>query len=295
MQKCTRFVVLAFLARPLIARSEKRDFAVQANLIEDSTRKATAKGGTFLPVNVSETVSVSFIKLGDDPWRMGILQKMRVNAPLDRLVHAIDDTDGYVGIFDDLKKSERRDIKSPDDYVLFTETEIPLPFVPNDKTSMHYRIERKTNSVLYRFDLTEGNHLLSYNGVALAASDGAQSSVYWELDLYEPGFGMSRALPVKKFWIQNAESSVQSDWALKEKAEKPNSKPEEILADSKKRAEALDDTLAKAYEGSTSFESLLAQAIPATPNTNANAKNPLSPASSMASPKHNGPKSDPNP
>jgi hypothetical protein len=249
---------------------------------------------TSFPVGASETVSISFVKLGNDPWQLGMLQKIRVNAPLERLTAALDDVPGYVGIFDDLEKSEKRSVVSPDDYVVFTETSIPLPFVPNDKTSMRYRIEHLPRAVGYRFALTEGNHLRSYDGYALASADGPRSSVYWELDFIEPAFGISRGLPVKKFWVQNAEGSAQSDWALKLKAEGFGDS-QSILAESKKRASELEESLGAAYEAATPFEALLAQTIPTSPSANASAKKPTAPPHSTAKPKANGPKSDPSP
>jgi hypothetical protein len=249
---------------------------------------------TSFPVAASETVSISFVKLGSDPWQLGMLQKIRVNAPLERLTAALDDVPGYVGIFDDLEKAEKRSVNSPNDYVVFTETSIPLPFVPNDKTAMRYRVTHFPSAVGYRFSLTEGNHLRAYDGFALASADGLRSSVYWELDLLEPSFGISRGLPVKKFWGQNALGSAQSDWALKLKAEAfGDSKA--ILKESKKRASLLEDSLDAAYDAAVPFDALLAQAIPASPSASASAKKPTAPPHSTAKPKANGPKSEPKP
>jgi hypothetical protein len=270
------------------------DFSSLAENISVSALKAAHYGGTFFPVAPSEAVSVMFVKLGNDPWQIGMLQKMRVNAPLKQLLAVLDDVPGYVGIFDDLVKAEKREIKSADDYLLFTETSIPLPFVPNDKTSMRYRVEHYPAATSFRFGLTEGNHLRAFEGFALAVADGPLSSVYWEFDLIEPAFGFSRSLPVKKFWVQNAEGSAQSDWALKLKAE-GGKKSAEILAESKRRSEILVDSFAAAYDAPVSFETLLAQATPANPSSKASAKKPLAPPASTAKPNASGPKSEPKP
>lgn len=270
------------------------DFSPAVERVSGPAREAARHGSTFFPVGPNETVSVVFVTLGTDPWQLAMLQKMRVNAPLPKLLAALDDIPGYVGIFDDLVKSERRDSKNTDDYVLFTETSIPLPLVPNDQTSMRYHVEHFPRATSYRFGLTEGNHLRAYEGFGLAAADGANASVYWELDLLEPAFGLSRGLPVKKFWVQNAQGSAQSDWALKLKAE-GFGKPEAILKESDARSEAIAGSLAAAYDAAVPFDTLLAQATPASPSTSASTKKPVVPAPSTAKPKARGPKSEPKP
>ena len=61
--------------------------------------EAAAQGKSLLPIESGENVSVSFVKPGSDPWRFGILQKLRVKTPLARLLKVIDDTKAYVGLF----------------------------------------------------------------------------------------------------------------------------------------------------------------------------------------------------
>jgi hypothetical protein len=284
---------LFLLALPCCAHAA--DFSSEATKVSELAEAAAKQGRPLFPVDKTETVSVSFVKIGTDPWRMGLLQKVRVNAPFENLVRVIDDTAAYVGLFQDLKESSKRDVAGPDDYTLFTETSIPVPFVPNDRTSMRYHVSHGTGFALYRFHLVEGNHLNAYDGVALAAADGERQSVYWELDLLEPSFGMARALPVKKFWVQNAVSSAQSDWAYKLRAENATVKSQAILDDSVKRSEALEVKIGAAYDAAAAFADLLAQATPTSPSTNASAKKPRAPAPSTAKPKASGPKSEPKP
>ncbi len=291
MHANTRIKVLLGVAALATAATARADFAASSATIAEKAKRAAEAGASLFPITEKESVSVSFVKLGDDPWRLGLLQKAHVNAPVEKLVRAVDDTDAYVGIFQDLVKSARRDAAGRDDYTLYTETSIPVPFVANDKTSMRYHIERGKNYVLYHFHLVEGNHLTAYDGVALAIGDGTSGSLYWEIDFIEPGYGMNRALKPRKFWVQNAIGGAQSDWALKLKAE---GSPD-ILTQSEKKANALEDRIAAAYDAPVPLETLLAQAIPTSPSANASAKKPRSPAPSTAKPKQSGPKSEPKP
>lgn len=289
MRKLTRakdFFLFITLLTPAYARADFSAFT--AKLAE------RARAASLLPLTAGEEVSVSFVRVDADPWHMGIVQRFRVNAPLAKLLAALDDVPGYVGIFTDLKRAELRD-QSGEEFTLFTETAIPLPFVPNDRTSVRYRTWRAEGHVLYQFQLKEGNHLNAYEGVALAAADGPHHSVYWEIDLIEPGFGASRALPAKKLWVQNALGSAQSDWALKLKAEGALGKAADILGESEKRAEKMEDAVASAFAHPASFEDLLAQYKPASPSASASPKKPFSANPSTAKPKHKGPKSEPKP
>ena len=267
----------------------------EVDQLHSLARKAGDHGNLVFPEISENSVSIQFVKVGENPWHFGILQKFRVKAPLQRLVQALDDTDSYVGIIQDLIKIEKRAVRSQNDFILFTETEIPVPFVSNDKTSMHYLVERKEKFSIYRFRLAEGNHLHQYEGLAIAAAEGSNASTYWELDVYEPGFGLNRALPVKKFWIQNAVSSAQACWAFKLKAEGFSSQPFAILEESKKRAASLEESLGKSQQTPLAFKDLPAQIRPISPSSSEREKNPTSPAFSTAIPKQTGPSKEPSP
>ncbi len=263
-----------------------------ANQVEKLAR-ARLPDALFLPA-AAEDITVTFIHLSDDPWKYALLQVMRVQAPLKCLQTVVDDVKGYVGIFDNLLTSERREAKNANDYVLFTESEIPIPLVANDKTSVHYQVSSGPQWSLYRFSLVAGNHLKQFEGVAGAVALTAQSSLYWEIDALEPAFGISRMLPPKKFWLQNGLANLQSDWALKLKAEGAQS-PGEILAESKKKADAGEAGINKNYEAALTLEALLAQTKPSIPNKAANPNRPSGPPASTNKPKHSGPNKEPKP
>jgi hypothetical protein len=240
-------------------------------------------------------LSVYFVKLSDNPWQLAIAQVVEVNAPLEQLVAALEDVPGYVGIFKDLVKAERLNISGADEFSLLTETSIPIPLISNDKTRMRYRVKRGPGKVIYRFSLEEGNNLKQFEGLAGAVARERGRSAYWEIDLLEPGFGAARMLPSGKFWKESASASVQSDWALKLKAEKPSSPAASILEESEKFADAQDKLVAAAYDTALTWDAFLAITRPAAPSKAASPKSPGGPEASTAKPKHKGPSKEPKP
>ena len=246
-------------------------------------------------VNNGKPLQIRFVRLSDNPWQMGIVQVVEVDAPVEKLIATLDQVERYGEIFKDVRKSERRRATSADEYSLYTETYIPVPLVSNDKTTMRYKLKREKTRVLYRFSLEESNNLRRFEGLAGAEKRDANRSVYWEIDLMEPGFGATRVIPAKKFWKESGLGSAQSDWAVKLRSEQPARAGAEILAESEKYADAQEEEVSKAFAAAQSWEDFLASIQPPAPSKEANPKSPSGPAPSTAKPKATGPKSDPKP
>jgi hypothetical protein len=243
-----------------------------------------------------EPMSLSFVQLdAANPWRYGILQIMEVNASMERVVAVVDDVNSYSEIFRGITQVEIKEAKSRDDFILFTEVAIPLPFVANDRTNVHYRVERKKDFVKYRYSLVSGNHLEAFEGITVIWPVDAGHSIYWELDFIEPGYGSSRALPATNFWRQNALGNVQSDWAIKLRAEMPKESKENVRKASEEFAEKFFDQVIAAFSSPLSHADLLAMITPTKPTTAAEKKSPSGPKSSTAKPKQSGPKREPKP
>jgi hypothetical protein len=296
LKESMRLYLFILLLLSLLPAHSRADHSVTLSRIEALVDEAWKQGRPAFPLADAKGPALSFVKLSPaDPWQVGILQVVPVDAPFEKLVATLDDTAGYVGLFQDLKISERRNEKGPDDFVLFTETSIPIPFVANDRTSAHYTVTRAKNRVKYRFTLVEGNHLKTFTGlIGLEAREGGKS-VYWEFDLIEPSYGAGRILPPKKFWKESALSSAQSDWAIKLRTEQPGLAKEKILEESGKLADSKEDEIAEAYKRAPDLAGFLASMSPPAPSSVASPKSPSGPAPSTARPKASGPKSEPKP
>jgi hypothetical protein len=286
-------VILVFLLCASNQVWASADLKAPAEQVHALAIKSLKEGKSLF--RTEKDFSVSYVKMGEDPWKMGLLQVVKVSAPLEALLAVIDNVPGYVGLFNDLKVSEVREKKSADDYEMFSETSIPFPFVPNDQTTTHYLVTRAKNGAEYRYSLVKGNHLKQFEGVAAAIAIDAKHSLYWEFDWMETEYGASRIVPAKKFWTENGISSLQSDWALKLKAENNSMPSTEALAESDKFAGDQEAQIASAYAAALPFPEFLEKYIPKSPSKTAPEKSPMGPVHSTANPKQSGPKREPKP
>ena len=115
----------------------------------------------------TETQKIMFVKLdAEDAWTMGVLRIMRIGATSERMISVLDDVPGYVGLFKDLLEAKKTPLPSNHEFVVYTETRIPLPLVANDRTSVRYRSQLEFGHRVSSFSLVESNHLAGLEGAS---------------------------------------------------------------------------------------------------------------------------------
>ena len=218
----------------------------------------------FLPES-SNLPKIIFVRLDpEDPWSLGIVRVMRVKASGKLFQAVLDDIPAYVGLFKDLNVATRTPASVGGGFVLFTETEIPLPFVANDRTSVRYGTRKSGEYTLSDFSLVESNHLKSFEGAALMAPVGKGEVVYWKVTFIKVDYGAARVLPPKMFWVKNALGGLQADWALKLRAEETSLAPENALKQSEAFSHTQEDAVSAAFDNANSFDDFLKNLTPVT-------------------------------
>ncbi|MGZ3655416.1 MAG: hypothetical protein ACXVCS_07660 [Bdellovibrionota bacterium] len=129
-------LVAAFLSREAKAETGKEAAARVLAALRETSRLPPAE----IPAATGEA-KISFVQLDPtDPWSLGVLRVMRVHVPPKKLIPVVDDVPAYVGLFKDLLAAKRTP-PAGKEFVLFTETRIPLPLVANDRTSVRYHCQ----------------------------------------------------------------------------------------------------------------------------------------------------------
>ncbi len=188
----------------------------------------------------SESFKLQAIQSEADPLIIGAAQFQTIDASLERVTQVLDQFEDYPRIFDGLKKAEVRERKvlaSGDLMRLFFEQSVPVPFVPNDVSEMIYEVNKKIKGrTTYRYQLHEGNHLVSSDGLVVLESISPTKTQYFEIDFFNAEWGFAKAMGAKKIWENSLKGLLQSDLAFKLKAEDPKKPLEEVLSESKKLA-----------------------------------------------------------
>jgi len=237
------FLLSVFLSPQANAESGEEAAARVLAILQNTSHLPPAE----VPASPGEA-KISFVQLDPaDSWSLGVLRVMRVRVPPHKMISVIDDIPAYVGLFKDLLVAKRTPAAGHE-FVLFTETHIPLPLVANDRTSVRYHCQITNARRLTSFELVEGNHLGGLDGASLLLPLKDGESVYLQLSFVHVAYGMARALPVKMFWAENAMGSLQADWALKLRAEQPAHAAEEILEESEGFSRAQFDRIKAAFE-----------------------------------------------
>ncbi|MGZ3696134.1 MAG: hypothetical protein ACXWQO_18985 [Bdellovibrionota bacterium] len=219
---------------------------------------AEAAEGTKLQT-IPDSSLVRFVKLrNDNEWLCGFAQFVRFKANVKKLTAVMADINSYQAVLKGLIEAKVTKSSGPDDFTLYTETDIPVPLVANDKTSVHYHLSHVAKNTLYRYSLESGNHLKEFEGAAAAIALSSSESLYIEVDFLQAGNGASRILPAARFCRENVLGNIQSDLAFKIKAEKPGTASEIILAESEAASEKMNSELVELQKNPLSLAELLA-------------------------------------
>lgn len=150
---------------------------------------------------------------------IGVEQKLKINAPLAAVTKVIDDIDHYADIFpgySDIHVISREG----DRLTSYWEQTVPIPFVPNVKYEMLYRLETiGSDQKLYRYQLKKSEKLLKSDGFVLVRADGEKSTLFYEIDFFDAKWGSAKIFGKRKLWSNVLEDMAASDYGIKLRAE----------------------------------------------------------------------------
>ena len=155
----------------------------------------------------------------DAPNAVGVVQQLRIAAPLEKVLAVLDDFAGYRDLFPDVKKVESR--PGPESGVIdVTWTEAaPVFFMANPVHEIRYRVESQDKRKIYRTGLIKSRHLKYSEGLIVVAAIDEKSTLYTEIDFLEADSSFLKILAPDLVWNKMVRPLAQSDLALKFKAE----------------------------------------------------------------------------
>lgn len=157
---------------------------------------------------------------GDD-YYVGVEQRMEIGAGLRSVATIMDDMNHYKDLFpgfEDIHISGREG----GSIFTFWEMRIPIPFVPNIKYEMIYKVGSPSDSQrLYLYQLRAPGKLTASDGFVVLSGDGANNTHYIEYDFVNAHWGAAKIFGARKLWKTSVEDIVLADVAIKLKAENP--------------------------------------------------------------------------
>lgn len=167
------------------------------------------------------------IRLPDQPTYIGVEKQFVINAPMSRVVELIENFEDYVNLFEDLKTSKILS-KDGNKVTTYFERYSPVFFVPNIKYRQVYIIDRSTpNRVVFRYQLIEGNSVSHSDGIVVVEGEGDKTRLTG-FDFYDANWGLVGALANGKIWKESVVGAFKGDLALKNRAEHPDWKLDQI-------------------------------------------------------------------
>ena len=172
-----------------------------------------------------------------DDYYIIVSQTQIIHAPIADVAKIVRDFDHYKDWNDGMAVSTG--IATTNDRWIFTnETEVPVPFVPNVKTSMHYEITESATKSQFRYQLKESSSLKVYDGFIVLEAINPKTTKFIEFDALNADWGPLKVLGLEGIWKQSIEPMYQSDMALRLMTESPRLTATEAVKKSKKMSDS---------------------------------------------------------
>lgn len=175
-------------------------------------------------------------KVSGDDFFIAVKQSLIIRSSIEQAENILDDFSGYHKIFEDLI---RVDILEKDKNKTLTlwEQHIPTPFAANDITELYYITKKMDKTKVYRYQLKKSTTTKTNDGFIAVENNGEKETIYTEYDFIDGDWGVLRLRGAEKIWKLILLGILQSDFAVKLKAENPEWKDDKILKESRRLAE----------------------------------------------------------
>lgn len=173
----------------------------------------------------------------EDDIHIGIIKRMWVNAPLNRLAEVVENLSDYYSIFPSLIEVK---VTRVDGNLVETKWEhrAPLFFLPNAAYEQTYIIDKSNpKRFVYRYQLIRANVIEHVDGVFVLEAVDDQHSMLSGYDFFMPAMGPLKIFGSGKVWKDGTEGSFKGDISIKLKAEHPDWNAERV----RKESEAMLD------------------------------------------------------
>ncbi|MBC7693530.1 MAG: hypothetical protein H7222_17320 [Methylotenera sp.] len=172
---------------------------------------------------------------------IGLIQVQKIHAPLAKVFSTVEKYSEYTELFSDLLRSEVKE-RQGDRWIVASEQHIAVPFVPNERNEVNFTLSSRTapERKIYRYQLIRSNHQKSNDGILVLEALSPNETLFTEIDFWDANYGIAKSLGVNRIWKDSMQGILQSDLALRIKAENPEWKNERVKKVSEEFSEKFD-------------------------------------------------------
>jgi len=208
------------------------------------------------PFSLSSELNMTCLSTKENPFFIGFAHQITIQSTLENVAKVFENFDAYPEIFDTLKDtkliSTSEDADKTKHLFVHFESVIPLPFVPNTLYDIWYDISSHQipDQKFYTFQLAKSKDLKSMDGYAFIKKGDANSIIYNEIDFLDANWGIAKNLAPKSIWRDSVSDIIETDYALKFRAEHPEWKAKQVKKEAqfgvsdKQMQKQIDDCLA---------------------------------------------------
>jgi hypothetical protein len=155
------------------------------------------------------------------PLYIGLEQTLWIEAGIESVVATLSDIDHYAELFPGYE-SVKVNNSQGDRRETTWEQRIPLPFVPNIRYEITYRLDLTQPSVkAFRYQLRKPSKLTANDGAILLTAVSSSRTAYREFDFFDAEWGVAKVAGHDKLWKDSVEGLLLSTLAVKLKSENP--------------------------------------------------------------------------
>jgi hypothetical protein len=169
-----------------------------------------------------EPVSVTCLETPGRKFYIGVVQNMRVKAPIQKLQEIVSDFGSYAELFNGYA-AVREESRDGDRITTYWEQKIPVFFIPNVRYRMIYQLSvADPNVKIYRYRLSKKGDLLESDGFIVLEKISDAETRYIETDFFDANWGILTTFAPGRIWTDSVDGLYQSDLAFLLKAEHPD-------------------------------------------------------------------------
>jgi hypothetical protein len=169
-----------------------------------------------------EPVSVTCLETAGERFYIGVVQNMRVQAPIERLQSVVSNINSYVELFPGFKAIRVTSQAGPR-LMTYWEQRIPVFFIPNVRYEMIYELAVDDPSVkIYHYQLNKKSNLRESDGFIVLEKITDGETRYIEVDFFDADWGVLTTFAPGRIWTDSVDGLYLSDLAFLKKAEHPD-------------------------------------------------------------------------
>lgn len=169
-----------------------------------------------------EPVSVTCLETSGQRFYIGVVQNMRVKAPLTTVQAVVSNFASYADLFPGYA-AIRETSRSGTRVMTYWEQRIPVFFIPNVKYEVIYDLGFDDPNVkTYRYQLNKKGDIRESEGLIVLEKISDTETRYIEIDFFDADWGILTTFAPGRIWTDSVDSLYLSDLSFLLKAEHPD-------------------------------------------------------------------------